>query len=930
MKKLAVLTIIMGLTLNLEGQSPQKLSYQCVVRYNDALVKNQPVGMRISILQGSLTGPVVYQEIYNPNPQTNANGLVTLEVGTGIPVTGTFSLINWASGQFFLKTEIDPSGGTNYLITGTTQLLSVPFALYATTSGNGFSGNYNDLTNKPLLFDGTWSSLTGKPAFAIVATSGSYNDLLNKPLLFSGSYNDLTNKPALFDGAFSSLTGKPTTVSGYGITDAMTTAHPADAITSTSVTNWNTAFGWGNHATAGYVPGTRTITINGTTLNLSANNTWNVGTVTSVGLSLPSIFSVSGSPVTSLGTLSATLASQTANLIFASPNGTAGTPAFRALVSSDMPNLDWSKITTGKPTTLAGYGITDAMNTSHPANGITAANITNWTSAFGWGDHSLAGYAKYPSQTGNSGRYLTTNGTITSWASLATVALTGSYNDLTNKPAFDGTFASLTGKPTTVSGYGITDAMTTAHAANVITSTSITNWNTAYGWGNHATAGYVPGTRTITINGTTLNLTANNTWNVGTVTSVGLSLPSIFSVSGSPVTSLGTLTASLASQSANRVFAAPNGTTGTPVFRSLVSNDIPNLDWNKISTGKPTTLSGYGITDALSTSHPAYGITASNITYWNNKLDSYNELDPIFKSSVSAGITQTDTSRWNNNNNQTLASILLMGNDGDLNQIKNIGYPTHNSDAATKEYVDYLLHQINSLNQRLFELETLATSGKVTDYDGNTYNTVKIGNQIWMQENLKVTHYSDGTQIPRVDDPNVWSTLGDNLKGYSYYNNNQNGESNIYGALYSWAAAMNGQSASNSIPSNVQGVCPTGWHLPSDAEWIELEVFLGMDPVSAAIDGLRGNTIGGKLKETGITHWANPNDGATNASGFNGLPGGRRLNSGVFTYIGSMGSWWSTTYTIGPKVRFLENWHDSVGRANQVKGVGNSCRCIKD
>lgn len=602
MKKIVILIIFLIVMVNLEGQSPQKMSYQCIVRNNNNLVMNQPVGMRISILQSSPTGSVIYQEIYNPNPITNINGLVTLEIGTGIPITGTFSAINWGAGPFFLRTETDPAGGTNYIVSGTTQLLSVPFALFANTAGNGFSGNYNDLINRPLLFDGTWSSLTGKPAFSTVAISGSYNDLFNKPVLFTGNYNDLTNKPVLFNGAFASLTGKPTTVSGYGITDAMTIAHAANSVTTGLITNWNTAFGWGNHATAGYVAGTRTITINGTTLNLSANNTWNVGTVTSVGLSLPGIFTVSGSPVTSLGTLSATLASQTANLVFASPNGAPGSPAFRALLSADLPNLDWSKITTGKPTTLSGYGITDAMNTSHPANSISAANITNWTSAFGWGDHSLAGYAKYPSQTGNSGKYLTTNGTITSWASLATVAVTGSYNDLINKPTFDGTFVSLTGKPTTVAGYGINDAMTTAHVANSITSGLITNWNTAYGWGNHASVGYVPGTRTITINGTTLNLTANNTWNVGTVTSVGMSLPSIFSVAGSPVTSLGTLSATLASQTANLIFASPNGTAGAPVFRALINADIPNLDWGKISTGKPTTLAGYGITDAISAS----------------------------------------------------------------------------------------------------------------------------------------------------------------------------------------------------------------------------------------------------------------------------------------------------------------------------------------
>ncbi len=137
-------------------------------------------------------------ETYSPNPQTNANGLVTVEIGSGTASVGSLATINWASGPYYLKTETDPSGGTNYTITGTSQLLSVPYALYAGSAENAFSGSYNDLTNKPVLFDGTWSGLTGKPTFATVATSGSYNDLLNKPALFDGTWTSLTGKPAGF------------------------------------------------------------------------------------------------------------------------------------------------------------------------------------------------------------------------------------------------------------------------------------------------------------------------------------------------------------------------------------------------------------------------------------------------------------------------------------------------------------------------------------------------------------------------------------------------------------------------------------------------------------------------------------------------------------------------------------------------------------
>ena len=130
-KKITILFLL--LITQLFGQAPQKMSYQAVLRNtSNALITNTTVGMRISILQGSITGTAVYVETQNPT--TNANGLVSLEIGGGTPVTGTFSGINWANGPFFIKTETAPSGGTNYTITGTTQLLSVPYALYAENS----------------------------------------------------------------------------------------------------------------------------------------------------------------------------------------------------------------------------------------------------------------------------------------------------------------------------------------------------------------------------------------------------------------------------------------------------------------------------------------------------------------------------------------------------------------------------------------------------------------------------------------------------------------------------------------------------------------------------------------------------------------------------------------------------------------------------
>jgi hypothetical protein len=170
--------IIMLLSMNggsIHAQAPQKLSYQAVIFDNDnALVKNTAIGMRISILHNSATGDVVFQEIYNPNPMTNGNGVVTVEIGTGNALVGTFEQIDWSSGPYYIKSESDLTGGTNYGISGTSQILSTPYALYANKSGDGFSGNYNDLSNKPVV-DGSETKISAGSNVSISGTGTSNN-----------------------------------------------------------------------------------------------------------------------------------------------------------------------------------------------------------------------------------------------------------------------------------------------------------------------------------------------------------------------------------------------------------------------------------------------------------------------------------------------------------------------------------------------------------------------------------------------------------------------------------------------------------------------------------------------------------------------------------------------------------------------------------
>ena len=212
-------------------------------------------------------------------------------------------------------------------------------------------------------------------------------------------------------------------------------------------------------------------------------------------------------------------------------------------------------------------------------------------------------------------------------------------------------------------------------------------------------------------------------------------------------------------------------------------------------------------------------------------------------------------------------------------------------------------------------------SNGVTDYDGNIYKTVIIGNQEWMGEDLKVTHYHEGTAISLVEGTSAWDALSNTDKAYCYYNNSSaNGDT--YGALYTWAAAMNGAASSSINPSGVQGVCPDDWHLPSDAEWTELTDYLGGTSVA-----------GGKLKETGTTHWNSPNTGATNSSGFTALPGGYRHHDGGFHTLGDHAYFWNATESENSYAWYRElDYKDSdVGSGgSNYKTFGRSVRCLKD
>lgn len=198
-------------------------------------------------------------------------------------------------------------------------------------------------------------------------------------------------------------------------------------------------------------------------------------------------------------------------------------------------------------------------------------------------------------------------------------------------------------------------------------------------------------------------------------------------------------------------------------------------------------------------------------------------------------------------------------------------------------------------------------ANRIVDIDGNVYDTIAIGTQIWMKENLKVTHYRTGDLIPLVTDNNTWWNL--TTGAYCNYNNDT-GNANIYGRLYN-----------NYAVTDNRNICPVGWHIPTDNDWSTLELYLG------------GNSLaGGKMK--GTSFWSSPNTGADNSSGFNALPGGFRDGNGfgVFSAFSYSGYYWSSTINNTTTAWFRSMFYkdSNLKRDNNRKALGFSVRCIKD
>ena len=319
---------------------------------------------------------------------------------------------------------------------------------------------------------------------------------------------------------------------------------------------------------------------------------------------------------------------------------------------------------------------------------------------------------------------------------------------------------------------------------------------------------------------------------------------------------------------------------------------------NSVGTayGNEVTFTTSQVTGAVLTTTEAISITPTSAVAGGNVTDAGGGT--VSARGICWGIAQNPTTADNNTTNGTGTGTFT----SNLTNLEN----------GTVYY--YRAYATNSFGTSYGEQYHFITP--VADVDGNVYQTVKIGTQVWMAENLKTTKYNDDSAIPNVTDATEWT--GMTTPAYCWANNDEVTYKPLYGALYNWYAVETGN------------VCPTGWHVPTDAEFITLEMSLGMSEVDASGTEWRGTDQGKQMKNT--TGWPEGHNG-TNTSGLMALPAGyRAYATGIYEGLGLITYWWTAT-TLDDNIatyRRLDADNDMVYRSGTYKQAGKSIRCVKD
>ena len=1003
------------------AQAPEKFTYQAVVRNaSNSMVANAPVGVRVSILQGGVNGTLVYME--TQTSVTNANGLITLQIGGGNVQQGAFADIDWANGSYFLKTETDPNGGTNYSITSTQQMLSVPYALYSKEAGNGFSGDYNDLVNVPQIpqipadvsafnndagyltdytetdpqfnaWDKDYNDLTNKPTIPTVPTNVSTftNDagyvttsqlnaanyitaaqvptqvnadwnattgaaqILNKPTLFSGNYSDLTNKPTLFDGNYNSLSNRP------NLAPVATSGNYNDLInkpTIPTVPTYVSAF----TNDAGYLTNFTESDPQFSAWDKDYNDLTNK----------PTLFSGNYNDLTNkpmiptVPTNVSAFTNDAGYLTSADVQQAAGIPtvvsAFQNdagyITAADVPaqvNADWNA-TTGaakilnKPTIPTVPSNVSVFN--NDAHYITEAQLNTLLVAMNNTIDSLR------NRIGELEMHQTqpqTDTAIMAQACLGLATVTdydlNVYNtvqignqcwmreNLRSTHYADGTAiaAGTTSSTTTAYYYPLQGDFTYGYLYNwkaVMRNSSNSQSNPSgvqgvcpNGWHVPSDAewdelqNYVSSQSHYLCNGDNNNVAKALAAKTGWVSSTGTCAVGNIQVSNN-ATGFSALPAGH-----NYGGSYTNYGTAATFWSSTEAGSANTFDRSVDYSNAVFTRSnhpkGYGFSVrclrdggnmSLLPTVSTMGVTAITAT---TAVTGGNITDDGGSAVIARGVC------WSTSHNPTTAGNHTSDGEGMGSFTSNLTGLTAGTTYFVRAYA------INGNGTKYGDEVAFSTpvpfvcgTNTVSDYEGHIYNTVQIGDQCWMKENMRATKYSDGTSITKA------SVTQESSSTRYYYDP---GQAANYGYLYNWPAAK----GPSSVSANNQGICPTGWHVPSDGEWTQLTQYVGSQSNylcsnnSSYIAKALASTTGWNSSTSTCAVGNTP--ASNNATGFSAVPAGYHYGSS-FDNSGSYAYFWSSTECSSSDAYYRGlNYHNAtVSSYNDYKSYGYSVRCLRD
>lgn len=914
MKKLTLMLVTIIISFCSISQTPQAFKYQAVVRDNAGeIIANQEVSFRISIRDVSTAGTIIYQETHSVT--TNDFGLAILEVGNGDPpIIGNIADIDWGTNPKFLEVELDPANGSSYVSMGTTQLLAVPYSLYAESTGDTsrWKKNNDDLYyNNGSVGIGTdnpnsWAKLDVRGNFSV--DGDAYINHLDATESVLDLFNTISDWELVaasdnnrFDirkwGGVPALSISDNNFIGIGTTTPLAALHVEDRIRVGEDPTAPPVYGELYHegGGSGFIINANAggggwadlyMQTNGITkMFIESNGNVGIGTTTPLSkLHIENVdISLQGSDIPNEHL---TIESSDAGLgLYSSNGGGYGSVLCLGEVVSGTLNNKWSIFRT----TSVYSGHENQLRFSYGTDPSYAVNPTVLTldegGSVGIGTNTPDESALLDLNSNSKGML------IPRMTQAEIAAITNPADGLQAYNIDDGKMYIyvFTDNKWKEVQYGTGEILPSA-SYTIGTGGSCANTTVN---GNYYEGVPLAASNTVTLDAT---VTAIGTWSITTNTLNGYS----FSGSGTFATT-GTVQVTLdgigtpATVQTDNFTATANAGGGTCTFSVTVA--IVNY--------------------TIGTGGSCVNTTVNGNYYEGVALDGAN--------TVSLDASVTSPGPWSITTN--ILNGYSFSGSGTFITTGTVQVTLYGSGTPITAQTDNFTVSASSGGGSCIFLVTVATIPScptiIIDIDGNTYNIVQIDYRCWMKENLKTTTYQNGTPIPNVTDPDEWGDLTSGA--YVWYDNDISWKG-PYGALYNWYAV-----------DDPNGLCPTGWHVPSDDEWTILTDFIGgtSSPHGTKLKSCRqvNSPFGGGCITTEHPRW---NEywlyNGTDYYGFSGLPGGARSGNGTFYGIGGGGVWWSSTESSssGAWSRILGCYDGDVTVGYYDKQYGFSVRCLRD